>query len=51
LTGEVESEFHHYVQPDEQPTLSAFCTQLTGITQVSKQQTINYACKYQVDQC
>ncbi|XP_060606663.1 ERI1 exoribonuclease 2-like [Ruditapes philippinarum] len=33
FSGEVESEFHHYVQPQEQPTLSAFCTELTGITQ------------------
>ena len=33
-TGEVESEFHSYVQPQERPTLSDFCTELTGITQV-----------------
>ncbi|XP_052783983.1 ERI1 exoribonuclease 2-like isoform X2 [Mya arenaria] len=32
-TGEIESVFHHYVQPQEQPTLSAFCNELTGITQ------------------
>ncbi|KAH3861365.1 hypothetical protein DPMN_024292 [Dreissena polymorpha] len=32
-TGEVESVFHHYVQPQEQPVLSSFCTELTGITQ------------------
>ncbi|XP_076460168.1 ERI1 exoribonuclease 2-like [Babylonia areolata] len=32
-TGEIESEFHYYVQPQEHPTLSAFCHQLTGITQ------------------
>uniref|UniRef100_A0A674A127 ERI1 exoribonuclease 2 n=1 Tax=Salmo trutta TaxID=8032 RepID=A0A674A127_SALTR len=32
-TGEVESEFHTYVQPQEHPTLSDFCTQLTGTTQ------------------
>uniref|UniRef100_UPI003AABDC2A ERI1 exoribonuclease 2 n=1 Tax=Centroberyx gerrardi TaxID=166262 RepID=UPI003AABDC2A len=32
-TGEVESEFHTYVQPQEHPILSAFCTELTGITQ------------------
>uniref|UniRef100_A0A671R9N9 ERI1 exoribonuclease 2 n=1 Tax=Sinocyclocheilus anshuiensis TaxID=1608454 RepID=A0A671R9N9_9TELE len=31
--GEVESEFHSYVQPQEHPVLSAFCTELTGITQ------------------
>lgn len=33
--GEVESEFHSYVQPQEHPVLSAFCTELTGITQVT----------------
>nr|XP_057924029.1 ERI1 exoribonuclease 2 isoform X2 [Doryrhamphus excisus]XP_057924038.1 ERI1 exoribonuclease 2 isoform X2 [Doryrhamphus excisus]XP_057924046.1 ERI1 exoribonuclease 2 isoform X2 [Doryrhamphus excisus]XP_057924054.1 ERI1 exoribonuclease 2 isoform X2 [Doryrhamphus excisus]XP_057924063.1 ERI1 exoribonuclease 2 isoform X2 [Doryrhamphus excisus]XP_057924071.1 ERI1 exoribonuclease 2 isoform X2 [Doryrhamphus excisus]XP_057924077.1 ERI1 exoribonuclease 2 isoform X2 [Doryrhamphus excisus]XP_05792408 len=33
-TGEIESEFHTYVQPQEHPVLSAFCTELTGITQV-----------------
>ncbi|XP_038843794.1 ERI1 exoribonuclease 2-like [Salvelinus namaycush] len=32
-TGEVESEFHTYVQPQEHPMLSDFCTELTGITQ------------------
>ncbi|CAJ1054007.1 ERI1 exoribonuclease 2 [Xyrichtys novacula] len=32
-TGEIESEFHTYVQPQEHPTLSEFCTELTGITQ------------------
>ncbi|XP_045566605.1 ERI1 exoribonuclease 2 [Salmo salar] len=32
-TGEVESEFHTYVQPQEHPILSDFCTELTGITQ------------------
>ncbi|XP_051940388.1 ERI1 exoribonuclease 2 [Hippocampus zosterae] len=32
-TGEIESEFHAYVQPRERPILSAFCTELTGITQ------------------
>lgn len=36
-TGEVESEFHTYVQPQEHPTLSEFCTELTGITQVQMQ--------------
>lgn len=34
-TGEIESEFHTYVQPQEHPVLSEFCTELTGITQVS----------------
>ncbi|KAL8590141.1 ERI1 exoribonuclease 2 [Nucella lapillus] len=33
-TGQVESEFHYYVQPQEHPTLSAFCHELTGISQV-----------------
>ncbi|NWR63446.1 ERI2 exoribonuclease, partial [Bucorvus abyssinicus] len=32
-TGEIESEFHTYVQPQEHPVLSEFCTELTGITQ------------------
>ncbi|XP_073697825.1 LOW QUALITY PROTEIN: ERI1 exoribonuclease 2 [Garra rufa] len=31
--GEVESEFHSYVQPQERPVLSDFCRELTGITQ------------------
>jgi len=30
-TGEVESEFHHYINPSEK--LTPFCTELTGITQ------------------
>ncbi|XP_029315531.1 ERI1 exoribonuclease 2 [Cottoperca gobio] len=33
-TGEVESEFHTYVQPQERPVLSEFCTALTGIKQM-----------------
>ncbi|KAF7689175.1 ERI1 exoribonuclease 2 [Silurus meridionalis] len=32
-TGLIESEFHSYVQPQEHPHLSSFCTELTGITQ------------------
>ncbi|NXF97575.1 ERI2 exoribonuclease, partial [Eubucco bourcierii] len=32
-TGDIESEFHTYVQPQEHPILSEFCTELTGITQ------------------
>ncbi|XP_033737248.1 ERI1 exoribonuclease 2-like [Pecten maximus] len=32
-TGDIESEFHYYVQPQEQPILSDFCHELTGITQ------------------
>ncbi|XP_053551054.1 ERI1 exoribonuclease 2 [Bombina bombina] len=31
--GEIESEFRTYVQPQEHPVLSAFCTELTGIKQ------------------
>ncbi|XP_075686350.1 ERI1 exoribonuclease 2 [Rhinoderma darwinii] len=33
LNGEIESEFHTYVQPQEHPILSDFCTELTGIMQ------------------
>ena len=33
-SGEVEAEFHQYVQPQENPVLSDFCKQLTGISQV-----------------
>ncbi|XP_036316003.2 ERI1 exoribonuclease 2 [Pipistrellus kuhlii] len=32
-TGEIESEFHAYVQPQEHPILSDFCMELTGIKQ------------------
>ncbi|CAL8330665.1 unnamed protein product [Merluccius merluccius] len=32
-TGEIDSEYHTYVQPQEHPVLSDFCTELTGITQ------------------
>lgn len=32
-TGQVENEFHFYIKPDVHPTLSSFCTELTGITQ------------------
>ncbi|XP_072798807.1 ERI1 exoribonuclease 2 isoform X4 [Vicugna pacos] len=32
-TGEIESEFHAYVQPQEYPILSEFCMELTGIKQ------------------
>ncbi|XP_041062665.1 ERI1 exoribonuclease 2 isoform X1 [Carcharodon carcharias] len=31
--GDIEVEFHTYVQPQEHPILSAFCTELTGIEQ------------------
>ena len=33
-SGEIESEFHMYVQPQEHTKLSDFCKELTGITQV-----------------
>ncbi|XP_076997728.1 ERI1 exoribonuclease 2 isoform X2 [Tamandua tetradactyla] len=33
-TGEIECEFHTYVQPQEHPILSEFCIELTGIKQV-----------------
>ena len=33
-TGELESEFHMFVQPIEHTKLSEFCRELTGITQV-----------------
>uniref|UniRef100_A0A7R9ZA75 Exonuclease domain-containing protein n=2 Tax=Pseudictyota dubia TaxID=2749911 RepID=A0A7R9ZA75_9STRA len=32
-TGNIEGTFHYYIKPDVNPTLSAFCTSLTGITQ------------------
>lgn len=35
-TGRIEAEFHTFVQPQEQPVLSEFCTTLTGVTQVSR---------------
>lgn len=31
--GQIESEFHFYIQPQENPILSEFCTELTGIKQ------------------
>ncbi|KAJ8391846.1 hypothetical protein AAFF_G00084620 [Aldrovandia affinis] len=31
--GKIDSEFHTYVQPQEHPILSKFCTELTGIQQ------------------
>lgn len=33
VTGKVVAEFHEYVMPVENPRLSPFCTQLTGIKQ------------------
>mmetsp|Transcript_36773 Transcript_36773/g.77585 ORF Transcript_36773/g.77585 Transcript_36773/m.77585 type:complete len:240 (+) Transcript_36773:251-970(+) len=32
-TGVIEREFHYYIKPDVHPTLTEFCTELTGITQ------------------
>ncbi|XP_077979487.1 ERI1 exoribonuclease 2-like [Glandiceps talaboti] len=32
-TGEIEAEFHTFVQPQENPRLSEFCRELTGISQ------------------
>ncbi|XP_013101481.2 3'-5' exonuclease Snipper isoform X1 [Stomoxys calcitrans] len=32
-TGKIEAEFHKYIMPIESPKLSAYCTELTGITQ------------------
>lgn len=33
-TGVIEDEFHRYLLPQENPILSEFCKELTGITQV-----------------
>ena len=33
-TDEVKATFHEYVRPEVHPTLTEFCTNLTGITQV-----------------
>jgi len=38
-TGEVEKEFHYYIRPDVHPTLSEFCTELTGIRQSQVDET------------
>lgn len=32
-SGEIIDTFHHYIKPDVHPTLSQFCTELTGIEQ------------------
>jgi ERI1 exoribonuclease 3 len=39
-TKQVDDVFHSYVRPVVVPTLSDFCTQLTGIQQVSYQQSL-----------
>ncbi len=33
ITFEIESEFHRYVRPVHNPTITGFCTELTGIIQ------------------
>lgn len=33
-TGDIEPEFHAYVQPPEHPVLSEFCMRLAGMKQV-----------------
>lgn len=33
LTGQIESEFHQFVRPTNDPVLSSYCRELTGITQ------------------
>lgn len=38
--GDIEEKFHHYVQPQENPTLSDFCKNFTGITQVNAEHEI-----------
>lgn len=43
--GRVASEFHHYVGPTEYPVLSAFCKELTGISQVCVCVCV-YVCMY-----
>ena len=35
-SGDIEAEFHQYLQPQENPILSDFCKQLTGISQVQR---------------
>lgn len=42
-TGEIEAEFHYYIRPDVHPTLSQFCTELTGITQDTVDRGISLA--------
>lgn len=43
-SGEVVGEFHQYVQPQESPQLSAFCKELTGITQVNGERSVVCTC-------
>lgn len=42
--GHVQGEFERFVRPIEQPTLSAFCQELTSITQVQ----VNSADEYDI---
>ncbi|XP_008059390.1 ERI1 exoribonuclease 2 [Carlito syrichta] len=39
-TGDIESEFHAYVQPQEHPILSKFCMELTGIKQAQVDEAV-----------
>ena len=41
-TGEIAAEFQQYVQPQENPRLSEFCRELTGITQVDTHHSGRY---------
>ena len=41
-TGEIAAEFQQYVQPQENPRLSKFCRELTGITQVDTHHSGRY---------
>lgn len=41
-TLQIEREFHHYIKPTAHPRLSAFCTELTGITQDTVDQGITF---------
>lgn len=42
----VEATFHEYVRPIEQPTLTTFCTNLTGIEQVRASMFFNPRFQY-----
>jgi len=42
-TGKAVAEFHNYCMPVEQPKLSPFCTELTGITQTMVDQGVPLA--------
>ena len=44
-TGDIKSEFHHYVQPTENPKLSPFCKDLTGKIAAQKWEGLHYVCQ------